>query len=84
MKTYKCKSGMHAWFFKEDAEKCCNGYRRVQVWGREGMLESNWNGLCGYKWEPIPPSSEYHELCGNHCPEYHTCTAKSYEECEFT
>jgi len=29
--THKCKSGNHAWIFKEDAEKCCNGFRRVLV-----------------------------------------------------
>lgn len=51
--THKCKSGNHAWFFKEDADKCCNGYRRVQVWGKDGLLESNFNGMCGYRWEPV-------------------------------
>ena len=26
----KCKSGQHAWFFFEDRQKCCAGYRRVE------------------------------------------------------
>ncbi len=51
--THKCKSGNHAWFMKEDAEKCCNGYHRVQVWGSAGLMESNYNGICGYRWEPV-------------------------------
>jgi hypothetical protein len=29
--THKCKSGNHTWLFKEDAEKCCNGFRRMLV-----------------------------------------------------
>lgn len=29
--THKCKSGNHAWLSREDAEKCCNGFRRMLV-----------------------------------------------------
>lgn len=25
----KCKSGKHEWISKENARKCCNGYRRL-------------------------------------------------------
>ncbi|RMI17039.1 MAG: hypothetical protein D6681_03795 [Calditrichaeota bacterium] len=32
---YFCKSRNHVWLRKEDAEKCCNGYQRVIVFGRE-------------------------------------------------
>ncbi len=28
---YFCKSKKHVWSNKEDAEKCCNGYKRVLV-----------------------------------------------------
>jgi hypothetical protein len=55
----KCKSGNHEWFFKEDAEKCCNGYRRVLVIGdtREcngiGKEPLPGGSRYGYKWEHI-------------------------------
>lgn len=26
--SYMCKSGRHAWTQPEDADKCCNGWRR--------------------------------------------------------
>ena len=53
----KCKSGNHEWLFKEDAEKCCNGYRRVCVMGGD-LSECNNFGDSplpggihyGYKW----------------------------------
>jgi hypothetical protein len=55
----KCKLGNHEWFFKEDAEKCSNGFRRVLVIG--DIRESNRIGKeplpggsrYGYKWEQI-------------------------------
>ncbi|MCB0297001.1 MAG: hypothetical protein KDI38_08500 [Calditrichaeota bacterium] len=28
-----CKSKKHVWSSKKDAEKCCNGYERVMVFG---------------------------------------------------
>ncbi len=28
-----CKSRNHVWSNKEDARKCCNGYKRVVVFG---------------------------------------------------
>jgi hypothetical protein len=55
----KCKSGRHEWLFEEDAQKCCNGYRRVLVIGN--IKECNTVGReklpggfrYGYKWTPI-------------------------------
>jgi hypothetical protein len=32
---YFCKSRNHVWSKKEDAEKCCNGYVRIPVFGKE-------------------------------------------------
>lgn len=26
---YPCKSGKHFWFEKKDADKCCNGFKRI-------------------------------------------------------
>jgi hypothetical protein len=50
-----CKTRKHFWTTQEDAEKCCNGFKRVLV------FDQGWDrfsGLCagvpyGYKWEPI-------------------------------
>jgi len=56
---HKCRSGNHAWLFKEDAEKCCNGFRRVLVLNNPGECDSVVSDLLpggvsyGYKWEPI-------------------------------
>lgn len=30
---HQCKSGNHWWTLKADAERCCNGYSRVLVFG---------------------------------------------------
>jgi hypothetical protein len=55
---YKWKSGQHAWFSKEDAEKCCNGFRRILVIGsligvdRSGADPLPGGVPYGYKWEP--------------------------------
>lgn len=29
--NYECKTKRHVWFNREDAEKCCNGYKRILV-----------------------------------------------------
>lgn len=31
---FKCKSNRHAWTRQEDAEKCCNGYKRCLAVGK--------------------------------------------------
>jgi len=59
----KCKSGIHNWFFPEDAEKCCNGFRRVLLIGNVGIPPKGCDVLItdtlpggvkyGYKWEKI-------------------------------
>lgn len=46
----KCKSGLHEWFFKEDAEKCCNGYERVMVLYPDAREVDRFCGWYGYKW----------------------------------
>ena len=28
-----CRSKRHVWKHQEDAQKCCNGFKRVVVWG---------------------------------------------------
>jgi len=61
--THKCRSGQHTWIFKEDAEKCCNGFRRMLVIGNAGMVMKDCNNvgsellpggvMYGYKWVPV-------------------------------
>lgn len=63
---YRCRSGRHTWFEREDAEKCCSPeWERVLVMGgsfeeaeRKGQeLEGvTWVGIChgavyGYGWQ---------------------------------
>lgn len=64
----KCKSGIHNWFFQEDADKCCNGFRRVLLIGGVGIppkdcdvtVNSTLPGgvMYGYKWEKIEDNIE--------------------------
>ncbi len=59
----KCKSGIHNWLFLEDAEKCCNGFRRVLLIGNVGIAPKECDVVVtdmlpggviyGYKWEKI-------------------------------
>ncbi|MBU4220819.1 MAG: hypothetical protein KKA10_04225 [Euryarchaeota archaeon] len=61
--THKCKSGNHTWLFKEDADKCCNGFRRVLAIGNVGIAPKDCDRVCheplpgggryGYKWVPV-------------------------------
>jgi hypothetical protein len=57
--AYKCKSGQHAWLFREDAEKCCNGFRRILMIGsltgvdRRGADPLPCSVPYGYKWETV-------------------------------
>lgn len=30
-----CKTKRHVWSKKEDAHKCCNGYKRMMVYGND-------------------------------------------------
>lgn len=32
---YLCKSKNHVWKSKADADKCCNGYERIIVYGED-------------------------------------------------
>ncbi len=48
---HKCKSGQHLWLFKEDADKCCNGFRRVLVINPSHA--SGGHVSYGYRWEPV-------------------------------
>lgn len=55
---YRCKSGKHWWLSKEDAEKCCNGYKRVLCIGDiqgcdRTVYEDETETMYGYKWVPI-------------------------------
>ncbi|MDO8725129.1 MAG: hypothetical protein Q7J35_03560 [Candidatus Methanoperedens sp.] len=57
--THKCRSGQHTWLFKEDAAKCCNGFRRVLVINDPKACDSVVSELLpggvsyGYRWEPV-------------------------------
>ncbi|RMG38129.1 MAG: hypothetical protein D6732_05535 [Methanobacteriota archaeon] len=33
---YLCKSKKHVWSSKEDAEKCCNGFKRITIVRKQG------------------------------------------------
>lgn len=50
--TYKCKSGRHAWLNRGDADKCCNGYRRVLVLGGGANQQMCAGVMIGRAWEP--------------------------------
>jgi len=54
--THKCKSGNHTWLFKEDAEKCCNGFRRVLVIGNVDIAPKDCDRVCH---EPLPGGVMY-------------------------
>lgn len=59
----KCKSGNHNWLFPEDADKCCNGYRRILLIGNVGISPKGCDVVItdmlsggvkyGYKWKKI-------------------------------
>ncbi len=57
--SYLCKSGLHTWLSKVDAEKCCNGFRRVLIIGSLTGVDRRGADLLpggmpyGYKWEPV-------------------------------
>jgi hypothetical protein len=63
MNVPKCKSGIHFWLFKEDSEKCCNGYIRTLHIGDVGISPKECDVVVtnplpggviyGYKWEKI-------------------------------
>lgn len=50
---FKCASGKHFWTSQGDAEKCCNGYRRILVtWG--GDRQTIVAGVSvGFEWIPL-------------------------------
>lgn len=54
----KCKSGMHEWFYPEDAQKCCNGFKRILVIGNISECSNIGHDPLpggkryGYKWIP--------------------------------
>lgn len=58
----KCKTGQHEWLLEKDAEKCCNGYKRVLSIGNISKSESfgsvplPGNILYGYHWEKLMSS----------------------------
>lgn len=45
-----CKSGRHWWLNKEDAEKCCNGYRRILVLDGGHNQQECAGVMVGRKW----------------------------------
>lgn len=55
----KCKLGNHEWIHQEDADKCCNGYKRILVFGDTTGCSNRGSDLLpggtryGYKWEPV-------------------------------
>ena len=54
--THQCRSGLHAWLFKEDADKCCNGFRRVLVIGNVGIVPKGCDRVGS---EPLPGGVMY-------------------------
>jgi len=52
-------SGNHAWLFREDAAKCCNGFRRVLVINDPKACDIVVSDLLpggisyGYRWMPV-------------------------------
>ena len=51
-----CKSGKHFWTNPADAEKCCNGYKRVLVLGGGENQQEAGGVMCGRAWvaESLP------------------------------
>ena len=51
-----CKSGKHFWTNPADAEKCCNGYKRVLVLGGGDNQQEAGGIMCGRAWvaESLP------------------------------
>lgn len=61
----RCKSGRHEWTRAEDAERCCNGYKRVLLLGADvreastlghGTLEGA--TPYGFAWMKLEPEGE--------------------------
>lgn len=53
---FKCASGKHVWTRQYDAEKCCNGYRRILVPGG-GDRQLIVSGVsAGFEWVPVVDS----------------------------
>lgn len=51
-----CKSGRHFWLNPADADKCCNGYRRILVLGGGDNQQEAGGVMCGRAWvaESVP------------------------------
>ena len=45
-----CKSGKHFWTNPADAEKCCNGYKRILVLGGGDNQQESGGVMCGRAW----------------------------------
>ena len=56
----RCKSGLHEWTDEKDAQKCCDGFRRVLMIGDAGIAPEGCDKMVsdhlpggvryGYKW----------------------------------
>lgn len=45
---YTCKSGQHSWFEEEDANKCCNEFKRVLS---VGSVPDTFRTYFSFRWE---------------------------------
>lgn len=58
---YKCASGRHYWTNPDDAAKCCNGYERQLLLGKDALGCDHFCGalegtVYGYSWVKINDS----------------------------
>lgn len=71
----RCRSGHHEWLRPEDAEKCCNGYRRALIIGDVsrcttlGSTPLPGGVRYGYRWvresQATPQPTEPAPSCGS-------------------
>ena len=61
-----CKSGKHFWTSPADAEKCCNGYKRVLVLGGGDNQQVAGGVMCGRVWvaESLPNTASTRQVAG--------------------
>jgi len=62
---FQCKSGNHWWLGQADAEKCCNGFKRVLIVAEPGEqlpadakpVRQISEARCGFTWQRIADES---------------------------
>ena len=55
---YRCRSGKHWWLNESDAGKCCNGFKRVLVFGGGSHRQVIEGAVIGRAWMPDPKGGE--------------------------